>query len=526
ITKRLFGYVNKYDPKHNARATIGSNFMGSENAQKCTDITKLAGYNYTERMYREHHTKYPDWTIYGSETASAVRSRGIYRFPADAPLLTHEDMQCSSLDNSFVGWGCTARKAWKWDRDTDFCAGQFIWTGFDYIGEPTPYSTKNSYFGIVDTAGFPKDIYYFYQSVWLDPEKQPVLHIAPEYWDFNPNQSVDVIVYSNAARVELSLNGKLVGAQDIDLAGSDDMRAHFVVPFERGVLSAKGYDKDGKLIAEQEIKSCGDPRSVSIALPLERELHDCEPPADGRSVIFAEISVLDGAGVPVGNARNRIKVEVSGEGRLVGLDNGDSTDYDSYKGDNRRLFSGKLLAMIETTLTAGEIVITASSEGLRPAEVKLRSVKAYENAADSGVSVVKANAFPAVTNEYTSEIPVRKIELSGGGELNAENLSAEISVKLFPINATYRDITWKAVRKNGAPSDIAEITPTEQGAVVTARGDGEFLARAFVNNGGDIPQVCADIPFTVTGLGAAVKNPYEFISASRLHGSNVTVSVI
>lgn len=526
ITKRLFGYVNKYDPKKNAPATIGSNFMGSENAQKCSDVLKIAGYNYTERMYREHHAKYPDWTIYGSETASAVRSRGIYRFPADLPLLTHEDMQCSSLDNSFVGWGCTARKAWKWDRDTDFCAGQFIWTGFDYIGEPTPYSTKNSYFGIVDTAGFPKDIYYFYQSVWLDPETHPMLHIAPSYWDFNPGQDVDVIIYSNAERVELFLNGKSLGVREMRLSDSDEMRAHFVVPFERGILSAKGYGKDGKVIAVDTLQSFGDPKRVVIGAPLEKELHDGEPCADGRSVIFAEISVTDESGVPVGNARNRIKVEVSGAGRLVGLDNGDSTDYDSFKGDNKRLFSGKLLAMVETTLEAGDIVIRASSKGLQSAELCVKSVKAFEDVSKSGVSVVTANAFPAVTNEYTPEIPVRKIELSGGGELNAENKTAFVSAKLFPANATYKDVTWKAVRPNGVEIGFAEVTPAEGGAVVTAIGDGEFLARAFVNNGGGIPQVCADVPFTATGLGAATKNPYEFVSASQLDGSNVTVSVI
>lgn len=526
ITQRLFGYVNKYDPKRNAPATIGSNFMGSENAQKCSDILKLAGYNYTERMYREHHAKYPDWTIYGSETASAVRSRGIYRFPADLPLLTHEDLQCSSLDNSFVGWGCTARKAWQWDRDTEFCAGQFIWTGFDYIGEPTPYSTKNSYFGIVDTAGFPKDIYYFYQSVWLSPEKHPMVHIAPCYWDFNPGQPVDVIVYSNAERVELFLNGKSLGLKETRLSDSEEMRAHYVVPYEKGVLSAKAYGKDGGVIAEEELRSFTEPAKVVIDLPYEQELHEGAPFADGRSVIFAEISVEDENGVPVGNARNRIKVSVSGEGRLVGLDNGDSTDYDSFKGDNKRLFSGKLLAMIETTLEAGEIVITASSEGLASAEARVTSVRCFADTADCGVSVVIANAFPAAVNEYNAEIPVRKIELFGGGELNAEKKTALVKAVLLPENASYKDITWKAVRANGVEVNCATITPTASGAMVTAVGDGEFFARAFVNNGGAVPQVCADVPFTITGLGAAVKNPYEFISASKVDSSNTTVRII
>ena len=354
ITQRLYDYVQKYDPKHNAYATIGSNFMGSENAQKCSDIVKLAGYNYTERLYKEHHEKYPDWMIYGSETASAVRSRGIYHFPADAPLLTHDDLQCSSLDNSVVGWGSSAMKSWRLDRDCDFCGGQFIWTGFDYIGEPTPYSTKNSYFGIVDTAGFPKDIYYFYQSVWTD---EPMIHIVPSYWDFNDGDIIDVIIYSNAHTVELFQNGNSLGRHEMALLTDERMRADFRVPYEAGELIAKGYDENGNMIAVESIRTPED--STAIVVSADKN----ELSADGRDIAFIEISVADKNGYPVGNARNRIKVEVSGAGRLVGLDNGDSTDYDSYKGDNRRLFSGKLLAMVQSTLDEGDITVRVSSDG-------------------------------------------------------------------------------------------------------------------------------------------------------------------
>lgn len=331
ITKRLYEYVLKYDPKGNAAPTIGSNYMGDENAQKCSDVVKLAGYNYSEYLYDEHHAKYPDWVIYGSETASAVRSRGIYRFPAELPLLTGEDCQCSSLDNSVVGWGSSAMKSWRLDRDCPFCCGQFIWTGFDYIGEPTPYNTKNSYFGIVDTAGFPKDIYYFYQSVWVSPEQKKVLHIVPSYWDFIPGQEIDVLIYSNARDVELFLNGKSIGSHVMELETSQDMRAHFKVPFEPGVLRVVGHFADGSECSEV-LHTPSDPAAVVLTSDKETLL------ADGRDIAFVEISTVDVNGIPVGNARNRIRVEVSGAGRLVGLDNGDSTDYDSYKGDNRRLF--------------------------------------------------------------------------------------------------------------------------------------------------------------------------------------------
>ncbi len=507
ITKRLKGYVDKYDFKGNAPATIGSNFMSSLNAQKCSDELKLAGYNYAENLYESHHKTYPDWTIYGSETSSAVRSRAIYHFPADIPLLTHDDLQCSSLDNSVVGWGSFANKAWRLDRDCEFCAGQFVWTGFDYIGEPTPYSTKNSYFGIVDTAGFPKDIYYFYQSVWTDPAVNPMLHITPCYWDFNPGQPVDVIIYSNAEKVELFLNGRSLGVKEMRLADSEEMRAHFVVPYEAGELSAKGYCGKGEVIAEETLKTCLDPVKVTMESDKDALF------ADGRDIAFVEIFVADSNGTPVGNARNRIKVEVSGEARLVGLDNGDSTDYDSYKGDNRRLFGGKLLAMVQSTLKSGEIKVRAVSEGLQSAELTLNAAALPEGITADGVSVVKENAFPAAACEYTNEVPVRKIELTGGGELNENKTSAEIAVKLLPENAAYSDISWKVVRENGVESEIASVEPKEKGAVVTAIGDGEFYARAFVNNGGSVPQCFADVKFTVTGLGAATRDAYEFISA-------------
>ena len=517
ITKRLYEYVLKYDPKGNAAPTIGSNYMGDENAQKCSDVVKLAGYNYSEYLYDEHHAKYPDWVIYGSETASAVRSRGIYRFPAELPLLTGEDCQCSSLDNSVVGWGSSAMKSWRLDRDCPFCCGQFIWTGFDYIGEPTPYNTKNSYFGIVDTAGFPKDIYYFYQSVWVSPEQKKVLHIVPSYWDFIPGQEIDVLIYSNARDVELFLNGKSIGSHVMELETSQDMRAHFKVPFEPGVLRVVGHFADGSECSEV-LHTPTDPAAVVMTSDKETLL------ADGRDIAFVEISTVDVNGIPVGNARNRIRVEVSGAGRLVGLDNGDSTDYDSYKGDNRRLFSGKLLAMVESTLEPGEITVRAYSEGLENAELRLVS----ENCGEvSGVSVVTENKFPAVCRAYTGEVPARlllpEVDVNS---FDPERRSAEIRAKLLPENCTYDDISWSVVRRNGVESNLAQVEGSGRSAVVTAKGDGEFFVRAMVHNGAEHPQVIADIPFTAEGLGAAVRDAYSFISASTLDSSNVPTNII
>ena len=519
ITKRLYEYVLKYDPKGNAAPTIGSNYMGDENAQKCSDVVKLAGYNYSEYLYDEHHRKYPDWVIYGSETASAVRSRGIYRFPAELPLLTGEDHQCSSLDNSVVGWGSSAMKSWRLDRDCPYCCGQFIWTGFDYIGEPTPYSTKNSYFGIVDTAGFPKDIYYFYQSVWLSPEQKKVLHIVPSCWDFMPGELIDVLVYSNAHHIELFLNGESLGTHVMDLETDSEMRAHFSVPFAAGVIRAVAYSEDGTELLSEALHTPSDPAAVVMSSDRETIL------ADGRDIAFVEISVTDSSGIPVGNARNRIRVEVSGAGRLVGLDNGDSTDYDSYKGNNRRLFSGKLLAMVESTLEPGNITVRAYSEGLETAELTLRS---EDCGAPAGVSVVTENSFPAACTAYTSEIPARMLipRLDGDNRFTPERATVRIHAELLPKNCTYGDIKWSVVRRNGVESGLASVEGSGADAVVAAKGDGEFFVRAMAYNGAEHPQIIADIPFTAEGLGSAVRDAYSFISASTLDSSNVPTNII
>ena len=192
VAKMLHAAVRKSDPRGNAPTTIGSNYMPWEGAQNCAKEVDLAGYNYGEKLYPEHHESYPHWKIYGSETTSGVKSRGVYHFPRDCAFMTHNDLQCSSLGNCRAGASAdTAQKIIAINRDTDYCAGMYIWTGTDYIGEPSPYSTKNAYFGSVDTAGLKKDSFYLYQAAWTD---KTVLHIMP-YWDFNDGQLIDVVAY-------------------------------------------------------------------------------------------------------------------------------------------------------------------------------------------------------------------------------------------------------------------------------------------------------------------------------------------
>jgi len=509
IAERLVSAVRANDPRGNAKPTIGSNYIEWEGAQKIGKMIGISGYNYTERCYDLHHGIYPDTVIYGSETSSAVRSRGIYHFPASVPMLSHDDKQCSSLANSCVGWGRPAEDAWIQDRNRKFCAGQFVWTGIDYIGEPTPYDTKNSYFGMADTCCFPKDIYYFYQSVWSDKK---MVHLLP-YWDFNEGQEIDVIAYTSLPKAELFLNGKSMGVQIIDHENGDKLHAHWLVPYEKGEIRVRAMDENGNVIAEDFHRSFGDP--VRVSAKVDRATL-C---ADGDDLAFIEIGVADSEGNPVENARNRVSVEVSGAGRLVGMDNGDSTDYEQYKISNRRLFSGKALAVVGATVDAGEIRVKITSEGLEPCELILDSVQS-ETTGRSAVQSV----------EYSipeKDIPIRKVELvCYNNELDENNRAFTANVKIHPENAGFEDITCKLVKENGIETSIAECEYSDGKITVSAKGDGTAVLRVYASNGGNLPQVISDMKFTVTGLGDAVVNPYSFISAGRFTDSSEPLNII
>jgi beta-galactosidase len=509
ITKMLKNMVLTHDPKGNSHVTIGSNFMSGENAQKCAGEVLVEGYNYAEYLYEEHHEKYPHWCIYGSETASTLQSRGIYHFPADKLIVTYEDEQCSSLDNCTVSWGAkNGQKNITDDRDASYCMGQFIWTGFDYIGEPTPYTTKNSYFGSIDTAGFPKDQFYLYQAEWTDYKVKPMVHILP-YWDFNPGQLIDIRIYSNAPKTELFFNDRSLGVYEIDHKKGKQLSGIWQLPYEPGTIKAVAYDEEGNVIATDLKSSFSDPAKI-ILQPDKNNLQ-----ADGRDLIFVEISMEDEHGIPVDNANNRVEVTVNGAGRLIGLDNGDSTDYDQYKGSSRRLFSGKLLAIVAAKLEAGDIRVKVATKGL-PEESLL--LKALPCGSVTGVSAIMGNA----TSESVEEVPVRKIELtrSGSNHLDKENPVVKVAAKLYPTNATYDELVWKAVTIGGIETNVAEIEVVGKEATITALGDGEFRLRCSANNGGRIPQIISELEFEITGVGAATINPYQMVDAGLYNAGN------
>ncbi|MCQ2523654.1 MAG: DUF4982 domain-containing protein [Lachnospiraceae bacterium] len=494
--------TRELDYRHNAYIGIGSNYIAWEGAQKCAQELELSGYNYGEKLYDEHHNeKFPNWCIFGSETASTVQSRGIYHFPYEKRLLTYEDGQCSSLGNCSTNWGAVNTDAVISEhRDRDFVAGQYIWTGWDYIGEPTPYFSKNSFFGQIDTAGFKKDTFFCYQAEWTDVKKSPMVHLYP-YWDYNLGQIIDVCAVSNADDIELFVNGESRGKQHIDHKNGKVLHAHWKVSYVPGEIKAVAYDQDGNVVATDVKRSFGDPESIVLKVSKE------SISADGCDLSFVEISTVDTNGNPVENARNRIEVTVEGNGRLIGLDNGDSTDYEEYKTSNRKLFSGKLLAIVASNGNAGTITVKASSEGLKGGECKIEAVAS---------SIVPGSSYNEYIEkkEFSRDIPVRKIELmyDGNKTLGKDLKEVFVDYKVYPSNATYDDISIKALTYDGIEANFVKVETRENKAVIKALGDGAFKLTAFANNGKDHAEVISELEFEVTGLGKALLNPYEHVA--------------
>lgn len=530
LTKELQAAVLAQDPKQNAWVTIGSNYMPWEHAQKCADILKLAGYNYGEKYYSLHHEEHPDWIIYGSETSSTVQSRGIYHFPLEQPLLSDDDEQCSALGNSSTSWGAKSTEACIIaDRDAAYSPGQFIWSGFDYIGEPTPYHTKNSYFGQIDTAGFPKDSYYIYQAEWTDYKVTPMVHLFP-YWDFSEGQLIDVRVCSNALSVELLFNNISIGSYDIDHIHGEKLVCNWKLPYKEGVLKAIAYDENNIPVAWDETSSFKD----ASALVIKADKQSLS--ADGFDLVFLEISAKDENGIAVENANNRIFFDIEGPGRLIGLDNGDSTDFEQYKCANRRLFSGKLLAVIAGTNTPGCITVQAVSKGLKPATIKLTSFSTINEPAEKGYQyacypiVYKAlkegecltlkkesiltNVLP-VNYENADEIPIRKLEIicPQGNTLTKEIPALFVKVKIHPENATYSDVEWRVTNAAGIDSNLAVLTSEGTQATLSAIGDGTVYVRCAARNGSDKIRLISQMEFTISSFGEAFITPYDLVSA-------------
>ncbi|HET7540855.1 MAG TPA: glycoside hydrolase family 2 TIM barrel-domain containing protein [Polyangiaceae bacterium] len=319
----------------------------------------IVGINYAADMYDSLHKSHPTWKLFASESSSAFRSRGIYN---------NDNTQATSYDTNVAGWGASSEKSWTDVNTRAWVAGEFIWTGVDYIGEPTPYEwpAKSSYFGAIDTANFPKDIFYFYQSRW-NYDGPPMVHIVPMDWtSWTVGKNVQVFVYSNADSVELFLNGKSLGSKTVDPVAGHANAGHLLwsVPFATGTLQAKA-SKNGNQVATDTVQTAG--AASALKLKADRAAID----ADGRDLSFVEIDVTDSQGVLVPQANNKIDFALTGPGTLAGVDNGDAISHESYKANSRSAFSGKALAIIQSSTTPGTITLKATSGSLTGASVTI-----------------------------------------------------------------------------------------------------------------------------------------------------------
>ncbi len=369
LTIRLAEIVKNLDPTR--PVTSGNNEAGTKNHLFRSGAMDIIGINYNENKWKDLPKNYPGKPFIITESTSSLMSRGHYEMPSDSVFIRperwdkpffKEGNQTSSYDNCHAPWGSTHEKSLRLFNRYDFIAGIYVWTGFDYLGEPTPYwwPSRSSYFGIVDLAGFPKDVYHLYRSEWTD---QQVLHLFP-HWNWEPGQEVDLWAYYNHAdEVELFLNGESLGKRSKE---GDQMHVQWRVPFSPGTLRAVSR-RNGVEVLVREIRTAGDP--VSLRLTADRtDLH-----ADGKDLSFVTVEALDAEGHPVPVADRLIRFSIEGPGVIAGTDNGDPTDHKSLTAPERRLFSGKALAVVKTKKEEGPIVLTAESDGLPPVRLTLRS---------------------------------------------------------------------------------------------------------------------------------------------------------
>ncbi|MFI5157777.1 MAG: beta-galactosidase GalB [Sphingobacteriales bacterium] len=331
----------------------------------------LVGLNYHTEVYADFLKNYPNQKFIATETMSALETRGFYDTPTDTTRhwpqsskipFTQGNSQfaVTAYDNVAAYWGSTHEETWKIIKKYDFLSGLFIWTGFDYLGEPTPYPwpARSSYFGIVDLAGFPKDVYYMYQSEWTN---KPVLHLLP-HWNWKPGQLVDVwAYYSQADEIELFLNGRSVG---IKRKQGDDLHVAWKVKFEPGTLKAISR-KNGKIVLSQEIHTAGTPAKIEL-IADRQSIH-----ADGKDLSFVMVKVLDKDGNTVPDANNLINFKLKGPAGIAGVDNGSQISMESFKANYRKAFHGMCLLIVRSQKTKGKILVEATSSGLNPSTLTL-----------------------------------------------------------------------------------------------------------------------------------------------------------
>ena len=355
IAESLIRIQKKFDPSRLSTfaADNGGTFEG------VNSVIPVRGFNYRINdidKYRQYH---PDKILWGSEMSSALSTRGEYAKDTIKGYVSDFDLNAPPWGNIDEDW-------WKLFDARKWLAGGFVWTGFDYRGEPTPYRWPciNSHFGIMDVCGFPKNNYYYYQSWWSDKD---VLHIFPHWnWKGKEGQSVNVWCYSNCESVELFLNGKSLGKKIME----KDSHLEWNVPYEPGTLEARGL-KNGKLITDK-IETTSE--AAAIQLTPDRTVIN----ADGEDISIITVTALDSEGREVPIADNLIRFELNGAGKIIRVGNGDPSSHEKDKyidgGYQRKLFNGKCSVIILSNRNAGSIKLTASGDNLKPAEVNINSI--------------------------------------------------------------------------------------------------------------------------------------------------------
>ncbi len=358
IARELVATVKKYDTTR--FTTSAFNFVRDADKKGMTAAVDVVGFNYTIDAYDEIRQKHPDWFYLASETTSQFDSRGVYHFTLDTIVKTFPDCQASAFDDA--GGGTTHEEAWLAVKNRPWMSGLYIWTGFDYMGEPAPYEklAVSSYFGIFDLCGFPKDSYYFYKSQWTS---EPMVHLLP-HWNWKEGQQIDVLAYTNCDEVKLYLNGQFLEAKK--LADTPKLSLRWKVPFRAGVLKAEGY-KNGKLVAADVVKTAGDAAKIEL-LPDRSTIN-----SDGKDLSFITVKITDENGILVPDADNLVHFELEGEGKIVGVGNGNPMSLEPAKGRERRAFSGMCQVIVQSTGNAGDIKLKASSLGLADAAVLIKT---------------------------------------------------------------------------------------------------------------------------------------------------------
>ncbi len=363
IAKMLQDICHREDPTR--PVTAGMDRLDAALNNNFASVLDIAGFNYKPAFYDKANDRLPQGFLLGTETASTVSSRGIYKFPVEFyKEKQYPDNQSSSYDFEACPWSQVPDDEFAKQDDLPFVIGEFVWTGFDYLGEPTPYDTKwpshSSYFGIVDLAGLPKDRFYLYRAKW-NPTQQ-TLHVLPHWtWPGREGQVTPVFCYTNYPTAELFINGKSMGKQTKNNT-NNQTRYRLMwkdVKYEPGTLKIVAYDANGKAVAEKEVKTAGKPHH--IVMKADRN----SITADGKDLAYVDVSVVDANGNLCPDANNLINFEVTGAGSFKAVANGDATNLQSFQKPMMNAFSGMLVPIVQSSEKPGKIQLKASAKGLK-----------------------------------------------------------------------------------------------------------------------------------------------------------------